>query len=293
MPTTTTTPKARNARVLLVDDDPDFIDILSENLTRVSLSATPDTDSVSARDRLLSGDKHDLILLDWYMPHLPGIAFLRAIRDAGIQTPVIVLSGVNQDEIEDAALGCGAVDFVNKTRRFSVLLKRINIALDHTPGHAGEHAGSHPDTGAPASSDLLRIGELALSPRHCRARWRGEEVELTVTAFNIVRLMAASPGVDFTYREIYDVVHREGFFAGDGEDGIRVNVRSLIRRIRMKFREIDPSFRSIENFPAFGYRWRNPDEARGRVAPATACAGTGDVGTGDANRSVAPPVIKL
>lgn len=253
-----------NARVLLVDDDPDFIEILSENLTRVGLTATADINSVSARDRLLAGQAYDLILLDWYMPELPGIAFLRAIRDAGIETPVIVLSGVGKDEIEDAALGCGAVDFIDKTRRFSVLLKRIKIAIEHAgPG----------ETAAADSADLLRVGELTLSPRHCRARWRGEEVELTVTAFNIVKLLAASPGVDFTYREIYDVVHREGFFAGDGEDGIRVNVRSLIRRIRMKFREIDEKFTSIENYPAFGYRWRKPADNGSRSAGRTGPSG--------------------
>ena len=251
----------RRRRVLLIDDDPDFIEILSENLRHEGLETMLHTSSVAARNWLFSGRECDLILLDWYLPEMPGIAFLRAVRDAGIEVPIIVLSGVNKDEIEDAALGCGAVDFVDKTRRFSVLLKRISLAL--------ENAG--PEAGVSDPPEAVRIGDLTLFPQQCRAHWRGREVGLTVTAFNIVQLMASAPGVDFSYREIYDVVHCEGFLAGDGDDGIRVNVRSLIRRVRSKFKAIDEDFASIENYPAFGYRWRVPEgqSAAGRPgAPA-------------------------
>jgi two-component system response regulator ChvI len=68
-------------------------------------------------------------------------------------------------------------------------------------------------------------------------------------------MLATRAGTDLTYRQIYDVVHGEGFCAGDGEAGYRVNVRSLIKRIRQKFHSIDPSFDEIENYPGFGYRW--------------------------------------
>ncbi|MEX2453811.1 MAG: response regulator [Rhodospirillaceae bacterium] len=122
---------SRPCRILLVDDDPDFVEILSENLRHEGHDTILHTRSESALAWLHDGSSCDLILLDWYMPELPGIALLRAVRDAGIDTPVIVLTGVNKEEIEDTALGCGAVDFVDKTRRFSVLLKRIGIALEN------------------------------------------------------------------------------------------------------------------------------------------------------------------
>ncbi|MEX2453810.1 MAG: winged helix-turn-helix domain-containing protein [Rhodospirillaceae bacterium] len=119
----------------------------------------------------------------------------------------------------------------------------------------------------------MTVGDLVLFPQRGRAHWRGREVGLTVTEFNIVLLMASSPGADFTYREIYDVVHGEGFFAGDGDEGVRVNVRSLIRRIRKKFKETGDSFNAIENYPAFGYRWisgtgsRNPPRSALLLSP--------------------------
>ncbi len=49
----------------------------------------------------------------------------------------------------------------------------------------------------------------------------------------------------------------EGFIAGIGEEGYRANVRAFIKRIRQKFRDVDGEFDSIENYPGFGYRWRD------------------------------------
>jgi two-component system response regulator ChvI len=53
-------------------------------------------------------------------------------------------------------------------------------------------------------------------------------------------------------------MHYEGFIAGSGDDGYRTNVRSTIKRIRNKFREIDPVFEEIKNSVALGYCWGKP-----------------------------------
>jgi two-component system response regulator ChvI len=62
-------------------------------------------------------------------------------------------------------------------------------------------------------------------------------------------------GEDVSYRDIYDLVHGKDFAAGYGADGYRVNVRTFIKRIRKKFREVNPTFNQIQNYPRFGYRW--------------------------------------
>ena len=96
-----------------------------------------------------------------------------------------------------------------------------------------------------------------LRPRISRAYWAGQDVNLTVTEYNIVQRLTARAGEFVSYRAIYDCVHHAGFIAGRGDDGYRTNVRSSMKRIRNKFRAIDGSFSEIENFPAFGYRWRS------------------------------------
>src|SRR3546814_10181916 len=79
---------------------------------------------------------------------------------------------------------------------------------------------------------------------------------LTVAQFKIVRLLAREPGRSFSFREIYDVVHGVNFSAGDGPDGFRMKVRSLIRKIRARFRSLERNFDEIENVAGYGYRWR-------------------------------------
>ncbi len=86
------------------------------------------------------------------------------------------------------------------------------------------------------------------------------DVDLTLTEYNIVHRLAEQIGDYVSYRAIYDCVHHAGFIAGNGDDGYRTNVRSSMKRIRNKFRAIDADFVEIENFPAFGYRWRNAPE---------------------------------
>ena len=88
-----------------------------------------------------------------------------------------------------------------------------------------------------------------------RALWAGRAVDLTLTEFRIVILLAERAGHDIGYREICDLVHGKDFVAGQGSEGYRANVRTLITRIRKKFRDVDPGFDHIENYASFGYRW--------------------------------------
>jgi two-component system, OmpR family, response regulator ChvI len=89
-----------------------------------------------------------------------------------------------------------------------------------------------------------------------RVVWRGSPVPLTPTEVRMVRLLAERAGRDVGYREIYDAARGQGFVAGSGTDGYRTNVRAAIRRIRQKFRDLDPEFDAIEAYAGYGYRWR-------------------------------------
>ena len=156
------------------------------------------------------------------------------------------LTGVAATAYESAALDGGALDFVDKARGVPILAKRLHLILD-----------SRQRTAQNPSKQGLRCGKLVLRPDASRAYWADHDVDLTVTEFNIVHLMASHAGEHVTYRSIYDCVHHAGFLAGSGDEGFRTNVRSSIKRIRNKFRSLDNEFAEIENFPAFGYRWRN------------------------------------
>ncbi len=88
-----------------------------------------------------------------------------------------------------------------------------------------------------------------------RASWAGTPIDLTLTEFKIIALLALRTGEDVSYREIYDLVHGKNFVAGYGDEGYRANVRTFIKRIRKKLRDVDSEFEHIHNYAGFGYRW--------------------------------------
>lgn len=235
------------ASVIVVDDDALFRESLAHNLEDAGFSVTAFADGPSALAHVGAGRGADLMLLDWRMPAMSGIEVLRHLRKSEGDLPVIFLTALSDQVYEEAALIGGAVDFVDKSRSFAILLRRINLIL-------GGIKGVRPAGGGDAGS--ITVGELILRTDSGRAAWKTSELPLTVTEFEIVRMLAGRAGGDVGYRELYDVVHGAGFYAGLGPGGYRANVRAFIKRIRQKFRESDPNFDRIENYAGFGYRWR-------------------------------------
>lgn len=245
------------ARIALVDDDDLFRESLSLNLGDEGYEVITFDRGEPALDFFAEGGSVDIVLLDWRMPKLDGIDVLRQMRARGIATPVIFLTVLSDQIYEEAALAGGALDFVEKSRSLSILLKRMRLILDGIKGDGikGEEAE------AGGNSTSHRLGELELRLDNSRAFWKGKRIDLTLTEFNIVKLMSTRPEEDVSYREIYDLVHGKGFVAGYGPSGYRANVRAFIKRIRQKFRSVDASFACIENYPGFGYRWGKGENA--------------------------------
>ncbi|HYL49628.1 MAG TPA: response regulator transcription factor [Stellaceae bacterium] len=232
-------------KLVLVEDDPDYREAASAELGELGFEVR----SFAAGDEMLEyfarNNDADVIVLDWKLPGGLGIDLLPKLHDRGIRLPVVFLTGMPATAYESAALDRGALDFVDKARGVPILAKRIRLILD-----------SHRRARETPARAALSCGKLLLRPDVRRAFWDNQDVNLTVTEFNIVHLIVSHAGEHVTYRAIYDCVHHAGFVAGNGDEGYRTNVRSSIKRIRNKFRTLDATFSEIENFPAYGYRWR-------------------------------------
>lgn len=228
--------------LVLADDDDMLRQVLTDNLEAAGYDVRAFADGELAfADLTRSPAPVDLFVLDWSMPGGSGLELLKKLRAAGFTQPALFFTSHNQTLYEEAALACGAVDFIDKTRSFAILARRIEMCLERAP--------AAPIPAAPAC-----LGDLSLNPQSHQTLWKGQTVDLTFGEFRVVELLAQS-GRDVGYREIYDVLRGEDFIAGDGPDGFRANVRALIKRIRQKFTQIDPDFNAIGNYPGFGYRW--------------------------------------
>jgi two-component system response regulator ChvI len=239
--------KADAVRIVIIDDDDLFRESLSLNLIDEGYEVQCFSGGHAALEHFAAGGRADAILLDWRMPGMNGPQVLRDLRRSGNTTPVIFLTVLHGDIYEEAALEGGAVDFIDKSRRLSILIKRLRLIADG--GRSGTSAESR------HAGDILHLGRLELRFDINRASWSGVPLDLTLTEFKIIALLALRTGEDVSYREIYDLVHGKNFVAGYGDDGYRANVRTFIKRIRRKLHEVDPGFKQIQNYAGFGYRW--------------------------------------
>jgi two-component system response regulator ChvI len=188
----------------------------------------------------------DVIVLHCGQVNNSSIELLGKLHRLGFNVPVVLLTGEAAPAHECLALDKGAIDVILKSRGPDVLARRLK-------GVVKTGRTDRPQSGGP-----LKCGKLLLRPDISRAYWKGVDVSLTLGEYNIVHLLASNAGRYVTYRAIYDRLHYEGFIAGSGADGYRTNVRSAIKRIRNRFRALDPTFDETENYQGFGYCWKKP-----------------------------------
>jgi two-component system response regulator ChvI len=229
-------------RVIVVDDDALFCEVLTAELEEQGFSVTVfGNGQALLRNPDIAIDT-DVIVLDWNLPHIQGIDLLPRMQKLGINVPVVFLTGRQQTINEAMAFDRGAVDFVDKSRGTAILVHRLRVAAQ---AKGSELAGE----------SSYRCGRLVLQHHVSRALWDDVDVNLTVGEFRVVHLLARNVGHYVDYRTIYDEMRYRGFISGNGENGFRANVRSAVKRIRRKFEQQDPHFDEIQNFMAFGYVW--------------------------------------
>jgi two-component system, OmpR family, response regulator ChvI len=233
----------RRVRVAFVEDDHYFRETASNELSDYGFDVDSFADGAALLDYVAKGTDAEIILLDWTMPSISGIDLLSQLRRDGVALPVVFLTGNSLPAYEKLAFDRGALDFVDKLRGVPILARRLRLIAD---------ASKRPESTIEGS---FHCGRLLLKSRVSRAFWDDIDVGLTMTEFEIVRLLASNVGTYVTYRAIYDCMHYAGFVAGSGEYGYRTNVRSCIKRIRNKFRAVDPTFVVIDNYQSFGYSW--------------------------------------
>ena len=233
-------------RVVLVDDDDHYREALSADLADRGYVVSCFADGPSFLEAASNGVEAQVALLDWALPEMSGFELLDAMRERGIELPVVFLTGYSLVELELEALDRGAADFIDKDRGTDVLAHRLRVII-------GSQRALAPVS---TTAETERHGDLTLHPSTERAQWQQRDIGLTVTEYKIVVLLVSHKGETQTYRAIYDAAHYAGFIAGSGEHGYSTNVRSLMKRIRRKFAMVDPSFSEIETMSKVGYRWR-------------------------------------
>lgn len=107
----------------------------------------------------------------------------------------------------------------------------------------------------------LATGAIAIDPVGLRVHWQGADLGLTMAEYRVIVLLVSSKNRYVSYRHLYDALRDDpNFIAGYGDHGYKANMRSSIKRIRNKFRAVDPNFIGIVNYTGHGYIWRGQQQ---------------------------------
>lgn len=231
------------ATIALVDDDRNILASLSIALQAEGFATRVYTDGASAL-KALSDNPPDLAVFDIKMPQMDGLELLRRFREYS-QVPVIFLTSKDDERDEALGLETGADDYIAKPFSQRLLIARIRAILRRV-----EHmhsAAASPDSDGPDRA--VQRGRLRIDPERHKIVWDGKLVTLTVTEFLILDALSQRPGVIKSRNQLMDVAYHDDIFVDDR------TIDSHIKRIRRKFRVVDPDFDGIETLYGAGYRF--------------------------------------
>lgn len=240
-------------KILLVEDDPDLLDVTAYALRRERFVVVEATDGSQALHRLKM-DRPDLLVLDLGLPKQDGLAVLQRVREKD-STPIIVLTGRNDEPSILKAFSLGADDYVVKPFAAKQLVMRIRAILRRTSSEALEQ-----------SQPALDIGALHIEPEIQEITWNGRYIRLTPTEFRIVHLLAMHVGRSVTTGRLLAYVW--GYDGGDPNA-----LRTHISHLRSKLQLGTLIAAEIIGMPGVGYRFQLKPEFATRSEPSGRVAG--------------------
>ena len=226
-------------RVLVAEDDVRLAALLEQSLDEAGWHVETVHDGTSAYGRALPGGlPYDVLLLDWMLPGQDGVTVARRLRDAGVRTPILMLTARGQVTDRITGLDAGADDYLAKPFDLDELLARLRALRRRTAYDSGE-------------DDVVTVpdpaGDLVVDPVARRVRRGDVEIELSAREFDILYLLVSRAGRVVSRFTILDEVW-------DGETDLRSNVIDVhLAAIRAK---IDRPFgtSTITTLRGAGYR---------------------------------------
>ena len=223
-----------NLRVLVVDDEPAIRRFLRASLTAHGNEVY---EAATGQDALAAVVAHrpDLIILDLGLPDIDGVEVTRRLRE-WTHIPIIILSVRERETDKVAALDAGADDYLTKPFGVGELLARMRAAIRHTI--------------QPTAASAFTTGELTIDLERRIVTVGGNEVQLTPTEYDLLRILVMNVGKVLTHHQLLRAVWGVAY---DQElHMLRVNVSNLRHKI-----EADPTRpRYIVTEPGVGYRLR-------------------------------------
>jgi two-component system OmpR family response regulator len=232
-----TTTAGSEAKLLVVDDEPNIVELLSASLRFAGFEVATASDGAEAL-RLARSFRPDLVVLDVMMPDVDGFTVVKRMRENGERVPVLFLTARDATEDKIQGLTLGGDDYVTKPFSLEELVARIRAVLRRTGGGTGH------------SASRLSVADLELDDDSHEVRRAGELVSLSPTEFKLLRYLMLNPGRVLSKAQILDHVWNYDF---NGEANI---VESYVSYLRRKIDHVEP--RLLHTVRGVGYVLRVP-----------------------------------
>jgi len=204
-------------RILIVEDEEHIAKYLKKSLQAEGFAVDCAYDGITGRDKALKGS-YDAITLDIMLPGLNGYAVCKEIREAGVTTPVLMLTAKDGEYDEADALDMGADDFLRKPFSLVVLVARIRALVRRGEG---------------AREALLRVGPLSLDPRARTVERDGVSIALTPREFSLLEYFMMNAGQALSKAQLLERVWGIEFAAD--ENLVEVYVGYLRKKVDAPF----------------------------------------------------------
>lgn len=223
-------------RIVVVEDEPDILEILGYNLRREGFEVQSASDGTSGLS-LIRREKPDLVLLDLMLPGIDGLDICRTLKDSDETADTLIIMVTAKGEESDIVLGlgAGADDYISKPFSPKEMVARVKAVLRRGPGI--RQAGRQ---------EVVERGELVIDTVRHKVSLAGQEVRLTATEFRLLHFLASNPGRVFSRDQLISNA------LGDDTVVVDRNIDVHVRGIRKKL-AVDPPF--IETIRGVGYRF--------------------------------------
>ncbi len=222
-------------KILVVDDEPDILEILSYNLRKEGYQVFTANNGGEAVEKAAEV-KPTLIILDIMMPQMDGVEVCRTIRGNKDfdDTLIAFLTAREEDYSQIAALDVGGDDYITKPIKPRVLMSRVKALLRRTGRMEG-----HSDSG-----HIVVAGDLTIDKEKVIVTRKNEQIELAKKEFELISLLISKPGKVFTREEIFNKVWGTDVIVGNRT--IDVHIRKLREKLGDKY---------IKTIKGIGYRF--------------------------------------
>ena len=225
-------------RVLLIEDDPATLQSVEMMLQSENM-VVDTTDLGEDGLDLAKIYDYDIIVLDLMLPDMEGMEVLRRLRDARVETPVLILSGLTEADNKVKGLGSGADDYLTKPFDKAELLARIQAIVRRSKGH---------------SQSIIQTGRLSVNLDARTVDVEGQSIHLTGKEYGILELLSLRKGTTLT-KEMF----LNHLYGGMDEPELKI-IDVFICKLRKKLSASTGGDNYIETVWGRGYVLRDPQE---------------------------------